>query len=66
MTRTKTIALNALSIVLAVALLGFFASIGLVVIGLVLFVGLVGLVAIQVAGLLERAGAKACKLKASL
>lgn len=65
MTRTKTIALNSLSIVLAVALLGFFASIGLAVISLVLFVGLVSLVAIQVAGLVELAGAKASKTKAA-
>lgn len=64
MTRTKTIALNTLSIVLAVALLGFFASIGLVVVGLVLFVGLISLVAIRVARLIERSGAKASKVKA--
>ncbi|GAB5445212.1 hypothetical protein [Gymnodinialimonas sp.] len=61
MNRIKTIALNALSIVLALALLGFFASLGLAVVGIALFVGLLGRVAARVAGFMVPAGASATK-----
>ena len=50
MNRFKAIAFNTLSLVLALAMLGFFASVGLAVLGFVMLAAALGLVAARISG----------------